>query len=95
MPRTKKAETTAAQQRVVKKGEVVLSSKQYDELQNISSEITELREMTDDLGTDSSDNIKEIGYTIGRIYSKLDVLEDKLDDLLEAIDPDSSIEIEW
>lgn len=95
MPRTKKAETTAAQQRVVKKGEVVLSSKQYDELQSISSEITELRQMTDDLGTDSSDNIKEIGYTIGRIYSKLDVLEDKIDDLLEAIDPDSSIEIEW
>ncbi len=95
MPRTKKAETTAAQQRVVKKGEVVLSSKQYEELQNISGEITDLRQMADDLGTDSSDNIKEIGYTIGRIYSKLDVLEDKLDDLLEAIDPDSSIEIEW
>jgi hypothetical protein len=86
MARPKKS-ATAAEQRVVKKGEVVLSEAQVEELRGVLSGISESRSMADDIGTNSCDDMKEIGYTIGRIFSKLDVIEDKLDDLLDAVAP--------
>ena len=88
MARPKKSAATA-EQRVVKKGEVVFSEAQVKELRGILSGISESRGMADDLGTGGCEDMKEIGFTIGRIFSKLDSIEDKLDDLLEAVDPTS------
>ena len=86
MARPKKSAATA-EQRVVKKGEVVFSEAQVKELRGILSGISESRGMADDLGTGGCEDMKEIGFTIGRIFSKLDSIEDKLDDLIDAVDP--------
>jgi len=87
MARPKKAAATAAEQRVVKKGEVVLNEQQIQELRDILEGLSESRRLSDDLGTDRGDDMKEIGFTIGKIYSTLDRIEDKLDDLLDAVAP--------
>ena len=86
MARPKKA-AKAAEQRVVKKGEVVFSEAQMQELRELLSGISDARSMADDLGTEGCEDMKEIGFTIGRIFSKLDSIEDKLDDLIDAVDP--------
>ena len=84
MPRTKKAVTTPAKQ-VEKK--ITISKEQIEELRNVYGVIGDIREMADDLGTENDPSMMEIGFTVGKMYTKLDAIEDQLDDLLEAIDP--------
>lgn len=68
-----------------KKG-IELNTDQYDQLVNLSNKLNDLTGDVSNIGKWGKDNLKEIGYEIGKVTAKLEFLGEELEELLDEID---------
>lgn len=99
MPRPKKATPVATNSpRTVKKGEAIVSKTQLQTIEEILDVIADARRASDNISEDGNESLYSIGFTLGRIFEKLDGVEDKLSNLLDALqeqNEETEISLEW
>jgi len=64
---------------------ITLSKKQFEILEEISESITDAR-LT--IGRFDATTLSEAGFTVGKLYARIDRIEDQISDLIREIDPD-------
>lgn len=79
MAQTKRAKTQTEQKTIT------LTQEQFEELKSIvwENKIEELEE----IGTGGEDDMKAIGFTLGSIHASLKSQFDRLEEILDQIDP--------
>lgn len=99
MPRSKKATSVATNNlRTAKKGEAIVSKTQLQTMEEILDVIGDARRASDYISEDDNESLYSIGFTLGKIFEKLDRVEDKLSNLLDALreqNEEAEVSIEW
>ena len=65
---------------------IELTVEQYDQLVNLSQKLNDLTYDVSNIGECGNDNLKEIGYEIGKVSAKLEFLGEELEVLLDELD---------
>ena len=84
MPRSKKAAPTATGETAPKEKKVTLTKKQFETLQAISESITDARLS---IGRFDVENLAEAGFIMGKVFARIDRIEDEISDLVNEVDP--------
>jgi hypothetical protein len=82
MPRPKASVTPTEKKPVEKK--ITLTKKQFETLQEISEAITDARLS---IGRYDVENLAEAGFIMGKVFARIDRIEDQISDLVNEVDP--------
>ena len=69
----------------VTESQIVLTKEQFAELKSIVWD-NKLEEL-EDLGTGGEDDMKVIGFTLGSVYSSLKAQFEKIEEILDSVEP--------
>ena len=90
MATIKKAAKKAAKKAVPKveaPKQIVLTEAQFDILEGVKDELNNLTYSLSYAFTNENNNIREVAFEIGTIKNKIDIQQDKLNEIVAAIDP--------
>lgn len=85
---TKKKAAKKAVPKVKEVKQIVLTQEQYDELKDIKLDIMFIGMDLEETFSNPHLNVREVAFKTGKIQSKLDKEQERLDKLIDAIDPD-------
>jgi hypothetical protein len=68
--------------------QIVLTQEQYDELKDIKFNVMFASMELVEAFSEEDRNIRQVAFAIGKIQAKFDAEETRLDNLIDAIDPD-------
>jgi len=90
MATIKKAAKKAAKKAVPKveaPKQIVLTEDQFDILEGVKDELNNLAYSLSYAFTNENNNIREVAFEIGTIKNKIDIQQEKLNDIVATIDP--------
>ena len=90
MATIKKAAKKAAKKAVPKveaPKQIVLTEAQFDILEAVKDELNNLTYSLSYAFANENNNIREVAFEIGTIKNKIDIQQEKLNDIVAAIDP--------
>jgi hypothetical protein len=82
MPRPKASVTPTEKKPVEKK--ITLTKQQFETLEEISESITDARLA---IGRFDVENLAEAGFIMGKVFARIDRIEDQISDLINEVDP--------
>lgn len=90
---TRKKATQETTKTPVKKEVIIkLSKEQYSELRSISR--TDIIDEIEELGIEREDDLKSVGFALGKIYSDLKTALNKMENILDEVEPENYYELE-
>lgn len=67
--------------------QIILTEAQFDILEGVKDELNNLTYSLSYAFTNESNNIREVAFEIGTIKNKIDIQQEKLNDIVATIDP--------
>lgn len=93
MARPKKAAAKPVAEVKPKEKKIVMTKEQYQALVETAEKVAEARRLLQNV--DESESIAAISFIAGRIYAEVNSVEDTLDDLVNDLNPEDSVEFEY